>query len=267
MIRALLVGHLTWNIPLLITFAIVTLIYLIQLNKLRPLKSYKQIMLFLVGWWLLYLIIGSPLLAISYLSFSFHMIQMSLLYFIIPPLILLGIPRDMYKRLVNHRFIRPLTIRLISPKAALIIFSILFFMYHLPFVLTIITQQALFQQSFLTLLFFLSFFMWWPISSPDPKARLKSQARKKFVFQSGMYIMPACLMFIVSALLEGASNPFLGEMTAHLCLPQDSSIEVLPPPFNTKYDQILAGCFMMGLHKGGLMVTCKLESHMKSFIP
>lgn len=262
MIKALLVGQLTWNIPLLMMFTIITIVYIIQLYKIQPLSHVKQPVLFFCGWWLLYLAIGSPLLAISYLSFSFHMIHMSFLYFIIPPLILLGIPYDMYKRFMNLRILHYVRHWRISPKVALISFSLLFFMYHLPFILSIISQYSLIQQSFLTLLFVIAFFMWWPITSPDSNQRFSSQPRKKFIFESGLYIMPACLMFIISALLEGMSNPFLSEMTAHLCLPQSSTIELLPPPFNTKYDQILAGCFMMGMHKGGLMVTCKLESHM-----
>lgn len=33
---------------------------------------------------------------------------------------------------------------------------------------------------------------------------------------------------------------------------------LLPAPFHTKYDQVAAGLFMMGLHKIALTVGCKL---------
>lgn len=259
MITALLAGQLTWNIPLFLCALFISIIYLIYVKRNKPFDKLLQPVLFLTGIWMLYLITGSPLLAISYLSFSFHMIQMSFLFFIIPPLVLLGIPASFYEKAIALPFITKIKKLFLAPKVALIAFATLFLLYHFPFFLTILSEHPTMQNAYLAVLFLLSFRMFWPIASPNPKKRIFTEKRKKYVWESSIYIMPACLMFIISGLFDGMNNPFLGEVAAHLCLPAGSDIQLLPPPFNTKYDQMLAGGFMMGLHKAGLGLTCRLE--------
>ncbi|MEI3605762.1 cytochrome c oxidase assembly protein [Pseudogracilibacillus sp. SE30717A] len=258
MITVFLADQLTWNLPLLFIILVVSGFYIISQRRNLSFTKKMQPILFLTGVWLLYGMIGSPLVAFSYLSFSFHMIQMSMVFFIVPPLILLGIPKPVYNKIVHLPYINRLP-HIITPKIALIIFAGLFLLYHLPVFLSFVSQFSGLQKIYLTVLFILSFRMFWPIASPDPNERLLSNRRKKYIWQSSMYIMPACMLFIISALLDGMHNPFLNQIAAHLCLPSGSSIQILPPPFNTKYDQMMAGAIMMGLHKFGLMVTCKLE--------
>ncbi|MEI3612825.1 cytochrome c oxidase assembly protein [Pseudogracilibacillus sp. SO30301A] len=261
MITALLAEQLIWDIPHLVFTMMITCSYILYV-KHNPPPSIKplQPILFLVGIWLLYVMIGSPLLAFSYLSFSFHMIQMSFLFFIIPPLILLGIPERLYKKMEAF-YLKWKMPAIIEPKIALISFAILFLLYHLPNILSILTDYPILQKTYVILLFLLSFRMVWPIASPNPRDRFLTEKRKKYLWQSSVYIMPACMVFIISALFGSMNNPFLGEVAAHLCLPADRTIQVLPAPFNTKYDQMLAGFFMIGLHKIGLVVTCRLEKN------
>ncbi len=258
MIKIFLADQLTWNIPLLFITIFITIFYVIYQSNCRSTNKMFQPILFLLGIWLLYVVIGSPLLALSYLSFSFHMIQMSFMFFIIPPLILLGIQQREYNKVKNVPSIRRLS-RMIPPKTALVLFAILFLLYHLPVFLTLLSQYSEIQKLYLTVLFLLSFRMFWPIASPNPNERFLLSKRKKYIWQSSIYIMPACMIFIISALLDGMDNPFLNQMATHLCLPADTTIQVLPPPFNTKYDQMMAGAVMMGMHKFGLIVTGKLE--------
>lgn len=51
-------------------------------------------------------------------------------------------------------------------------------------------------------------------------------------------------------------------MTATLCITpsQLSSFTILPLPFNTKFDQIMAGLLMLGMHKMALILTVRLGS-------
>ncbi|WP_369293410.1 cytochrome c oxidase assembly protein, partial [Alkalihalophilus pseudofirmus] len=53
---------------------------------------HRQPFLFFSSLILFYLTTGSPFAALSHLTFSSHMVQMSILFFIFPPLFLLGIP-------------------------------------------------------------------------------------------------------------------------------------------------------------------------------
>lgn len=257
----LLLGQLEWSIRLLIVLICITALYVFLLNRFTDMKFYhKQPLLFFLGISLLYFMAGSPLYSISHLSFSLHMIQMSILYFIIPPLTLLGIPESMFSQMLEFQKIQKIPRSFFLAKQALYIFAFLFLIYHLPFVLNILSQSPHLQNGYLSLLFILSFGMWWPIASPDPKQRLGKGHMKRYGFLNGLILMPACILFILTALIEAGSNPFLTQMTAHLCLPpQSSSFTLLPPPFNTKYDQIMAGLFMLGLHKFGLLMTFTLK--------
>src|SRR5699024_8364595 len=156
---------------------------------------------------------------------------------------------EIYENLIKRSFIIKIRLMSPTPKTALVIFATLFFLYHLPFLLQIITEYPLVQKAYLILLFMLTVNMWWPIASPNPKQRVRASERKKYLLESSWYIMPACLMFIISALFDGMNNPFLSEAATNLCLPADTTIDILPPPFNTKYDQVIAGVSMLGLHK------------------
>ena len=259
----LLQGQLIWNVPLLITLICLIGVYLFLLTRFTNMKIYhKQPLLFILGIGLLYLVVGSPLSSITQLSFSLHMIQMSILYFIIPPIILLGIPDRMFCPLLHTPFMKRISKFFFSPKTLLYIFAVLFLIYHLPFVLNILSQGEFLQNGYLLLLFMLAFGMWWPIASPNPNGRLSRTQMKRYAFLSGLILMPACMLFILTAFIDGGDNPFLSQITAHLCIPQSSSFSVLPPPFNTKIDQLMSGVFMLGLHKIGLMMTFKLGDKM-----
>ncbi len=203
---------------------------------------------------------GSPFSAISPLSFSLHMIQISVLFFIFPPIFMLGIPESMFKAIRKHSAIKGILKLFPPPKAALVAFAILFFMYHVPVMLNMLSQFSFIQHIYLLLLFLLAFHMWTPITSPDSSHRLHKEQLKRYAFKSSIFIMPACLLFIVNALVNGMDNPFLAERTAHLCIPYQttSTFSLLPPPFNTKYDQMMAGVFMLGMHKTGIKLSLRL---------
>lgn len=258
LLSALLAGQLMWNVPLLICGLLLLIIYFRYLKQHQIIAG-KQALLFIGGVGLLYIIIGSPLLPISYLSFSLHMIQMSILFFIIPPLLLLGIPWQIYEQFQNSILIKRISSISISPMLSLIFFAILFLLYHFPVFLIYISEHTVVQKGYVMILFILSLRMVWPIVSPHSNEQLSHTKRKRYISISGFIIMPACLLFIVSAFLQEMSNPFLSQLMTHLCLPANSSsVAILPAPFNTKYDQMIAGVFMLGLHKFSLQMTNRL---------
>lgn len=254
-------SHLLWNIPLLAVLICIAVLYGYLLRCVTTLQIYhKQPILLLLGLFFLYLIIGSPLSTISHLSFSFHMIQMSILFFIIPPVILLGIPVPMFQRIWGMSIIKKTSKLFLTPMVALITFSILFLIYHLPILLKILSQSPIFHNGYILLLFLLSFSMWWPIAAPDPKQRFSGEMKKRYAFLSGLIIMPACLLFIITAMMNEMNNPFLSQMSVALCLPSDfPSLNLLPSIFNSRIDQLMAGILMLGMHKLALMMTYRLE--------
>ncbi|MGN7385940.1 cytochrome c oxidase assembly protein [Sporosarcina sp. SAFN-015] len=260
-IRLFLDGQSPWDLSLLAVLICLACCYLFLVQRYsKMVLGNKQTFLFLLGFLLFYFTIGSPFAVISHLSFSLHMIQMSILYFIIPPLLLLGIPERLFIKAIELPKPRWIKKCKVPPKIALYIFAVLLFLYHLPFILTFLSTTSLLQNGYITILFSLSFTMWSPIASPDSKRQLCRQEMKRYAMTSGYVLMPACLFFIVAAFIGGIENPLFTQLTAHLCIPGTSNaITVLPPPFNTKYDQFMAGIVMMGLHKLGLVGTLSLQ--------
>ncbi|MBT2215231.1 cytochrome c oxidase assembly protein [Virgibacillus dakarensis] len=260
--KILLLGPITWHIPFLTGLLCIASLYVFFVKRVAKINlTHPQVLLFLFGIGLLYVITGSPLAKFSHLSSSLHMTQMSILYFIVPPVILLGIPKHLFEFLWKTPWMKKICKLLLPSMIALITFAILFFMYHLPIVLTVLTKSNSLHNGYLSFLFVLSFGMWWPIATPDPKQRLSNKQKKRYALLSGLILMPACVLFILNALFDGTNNPLLAQATSNLCFPLQSGsgpVSLLPPPFNTKLDQLAAGVFMMGLHKIGLMITVKL---------
>ncbi|MCJ8009813.1 cytochrome c oxidase assembly protein [Lederbergia wuyishanensis] len=240
----LLEGQLEWNFTLLFILAIIAIIYALLLKHFSNAKIYQlRPILFFTSLTLFFLMIGSPLSVISHLSFSFHMIQMSILYFIVPPLFLFGIPDKLKK--YNFKFLT---------NFALISFTVLFFLYHMPFVLQTLYQVSFLHKGYTALLFALAIFMWWPIVM---------RRNKRFALISGILLTPACLLFIVNGIMGGISNPFLQGLALNLCLPEHIDVgNLLPISINPRIDQIASGIVMMGLHKFGLMLISHISHHL-----
>ncbi|MEH7095029.1 cytochrome c oxidase assembly protein [Neobacillus vireti] len=236
---------LVWNFPLLAGLIGVYAFYIVLLHTYTEIKIYdKQPLLFFLSLTLLYLTIGSPLSSLNHLSFSLHMIQMSLLFFVIPPLFLLGIPEAsllMIKRL-NIPFL-----------AALVTFAILFFFYHFQAVLSYLSLHSSIHNSYLLLLMLLSLLVWRPIVT---------EQNKRFAFLSGIVLLPACSLLILSGLFGSGTNPLLSGMMASLCMTPtaQNSLSILPPPFNTRADLIIAGLLMMIIHKFAIVLTVRLKN-------
>jgi len=259
----LLQGQLLWNLPLLAALIFIGGLYVFLLQSLTKVKIHQQQpLLFFLSLAILYLIIGSPLSSLSHLSFSLHMLQLSILYFIIPPLFLLGMPDSLLQQFGKTSVSKKIGKFVIPPKAALYAFGALFLMYHFPVLLTFLSQYTVVHNGYLFVLLVLSFWMWRPIAAPDLKKDGSMRKNKRYVVLSGLVLMPACLLFVFNAILGEMNNPFLTQMTANLCMsPSDlSSFNILPSPFNTSFDQILAGILMLVMHKFGLTLTVRLRN-------
>jgi putative membrane protein len=263
----LLEGQSFWNAPLLAFLICIALLYVVLVLSFTKIKLHqKQPLLFFLSLCILYIAFGSPFETISHLSFSLHMLQLSILYFIVPPLLLLGIPGPFLQNIRGHTLIVRMNRITMTPIAALYAFGGLFLMYHFPVVLTTISQNTFIHNGYLFVLLLLSFRMWGPIASPDSNKDGSKRQNKRYLFLSGLVLMPACLLFILTALIGGMNNPLLTELTANLCISpsQLDSLNLLPAPFNTRLDQMFAGILMLGMHKFGLLLTVRLGKKVNS---
>src|SRR5690606_24507518 len=89
-------------ILVLAAYFLITVKYRHKFNKSEPLTK-KQGIVFTVSIILLYVIKGSPIDLMGHLMFYAHMIQMAVLYLVIPPLMIVGIPAWIWRTLFDKK--------------------------------------------------------------------------------------------------------------------------------------------------------------------
>ncbi|WP_245726292.1 cytochrome c oxidase assembly protein [Marininema mesophilum] len=168
---------------------------------------------------LIYYLATGPIGAFSHFLFSAHMTEMSLVYLIVPPLLLIGAPPSLLRRLWNiprwKRILRILT----HPLIALLTFNGLISIYHMPVVFdTIMGSMWLMQLSHIILMI-CAFMMWWPLVCPLPEEdRLSPLQKMGYIFADGVLLTPACAFLAFSGTLLYESFPG-GPMTTAIMPP------------------------------------------------
>ncbi|OUM94694.1 MAG: cytochrome c oxidase assembly factor CtaG [Thermobacillus sp. ZCTH02-B1] len=150
----------------------------------------------LSGFALFYLAQGGPLELLGHLNFMFHMINMSLSYLIVPPLVLLGTPAFIWRSLFGAAFWRKFR-WLTSPILSLLLFNGLFSFYHVPAVHDYIMTNYVIHALYYAILLIAAFLMWWHVVGPVPEWNRLSELRKMgYIFANGLLLTPACALII-----------------------------------------------------------------------
>lgn len=209
-----------------------------RLGNTESVPLHKKI-LFVCGLFLFYLGYGGPLYLMGHLMLSMHMTQMAVSLLIAPPLLILGTPTWLLKRIVEKipfkAFLRFFT----KPIVAILLFNILFSMYHFPIVFDYLMVHKLLHNLFQTVLFISALNMWWSIIIPVPEwirstdtqewKGLSELKRIGLIFLDGVLITPACALIIFASapLYATFSNPQIWAEALLLCLPGE---DVYVPP-------------------------------------
>ena len=202
---------LAWTLDptLLIGLALILGAYLYAIGpgrrRWRPEEqvSRAQITYFLAGWVTLALSLISPLdtLGDEYL-FSAHMIQHMLVAVVVPPLLLLGIPRWLADIALRNDIVRTVVRWLSHPIVAFGVFQADIWLWHAPALYDLtLANSAVHIIEHLTFLVF-GVFYWMPILSPTP---LVPRISRGFAV---LYLFVGCQpMVALGALLTFASTP------------------------------------------------------------
>lgn len=157
----------------------------------------RQVIYFLSAILLLYIVKGSPIDLMSHIMFSVHMVQMAILYLLIPPLFIIAIPVWLWRWILKGKRIQWFYSFFQQPLVALLNFNIFFSFYHIPFVFDHVNTNMWLHTGYTLLLFTFAFFMWFPLVHQIPEKESLSGIQKvAYIFGSGILLTPACALII-----------------------------------------------------------------------
>src|SRR5699024_6984158 len=122
------------------------------------------------------------------------------------------------------------------PLLAILIFNVLFSLYHVPIVFDTIKTSELLHAIAHIVLFFTSFMMWWPLLNPLQEAQTLTPIKKLgYIFANGILLTPACALIIFAngELYTTYTNPQAWATAMQLCVPSDlfQSLNISGPYF------------------------------------
>lgn len=134
--------------------------------------------------------------------FSAHMVQHMLFTLVAPPLLLLGTPDWMARRLLKPRWLMAVMRRLTRPLPALLLFNGLLVFTHWPWIVNASVNNELFHFGVHLALVGSAVLMWWPVFSPMTELpRISPPAQMLYLF--GQTIVPT----VPASFLTFAQHP------------------------------------------------------------
>lgn len=192
-----------WNLQLNLLFIGLAVVYLLITGPYRhkfPGKdpvSVSQKLYFMFAIFIANLAISSPLDLLAHELFSMHMLQMSLLFIVLPPFLWLGIPDWMIRPVIELKGIRPVFRFLTGPIVILFLFNGAISLYHVPIIFDAIMESHFLHYVSHTILLILALCMWWPVVCPVPEwDKTKPLLKLVFIFANGFLLTPACALIM-----------------------------------------------------------------------
>lgn len=250
-----------WSPYFALSLVVLTVFYFLLTVKWRdrfegsePLKA-RERNYFIASMILLYIVKGSPMDLLGHILFSVHMAQMALLLLIVAPFMMIGIPNWMWRKVFAitplAKFINLMT----KPIVALLVFSLMFSLYHYPIVLDTVKLNVFLHAGFTITIFISALFLWWPlINTLEGQPQLHGLKKIGYVILSALLITPACtlIIFVDVPVYETYMTGEAWLQAMALCVPA-GTLASLPPSITgpqlftsmpALYDQQLGGIIM-----------------------
>ncbi|MHC0037299.1 cytochrome c oxidase assembly factor CtaG [Pseudoneobacillus sp. C159] len=212
---------LLFMMMILALYFVITVYRRERFSHSEPLKRSEAIF-FTTAIILLYFTKGGPLDLMGHLMFYAHMIQMAVLYLIIPPILIIGVPVWFWRKMINLSYVKPVFNFFSKPLIAIVLFNGMFSFYHIPKIFDAIKMSMLLHASYTTLLFVFAIFMWWPLINRLPEYESLSGLKKiAYVFADGVLLTPACalIIFADTPMYTTFSDPTAWMQALKLCVP------------------------------------------------
>ena len=220
--------------------------------------SARQQIYFYTALLLLYIIKGSPIDLLTHIMLSAHMTQLALFYLVFPIFILKGIPVWIWKKVVDAPIIRPLFNLFSQPIISLVLFNLLFSVYHMPVIFNFSKTSQIAHTSISIVILTSAFLMWWTVVAPiKERDKMIPLLKIGYIFANAALITPACVLIIFATdpLFASYSSDGAWLQAMSLCVPGDvlqgiaidiSGAEMFSP-MSTMEDQQLGGIIMQTL--------------------
>lgn len=175
----LLTGAWTWDLSVIIGSVALLGLYLAAVHF----RFNRQTVLFSAGVLVMFFALESPLEALGdTYSFSAHMLQHLLLILLVPPLLLMGMPRWLTRLILNWPLANRLERILGRPLVAWLLGMVTLWVWHLP-----VLYNATLLNEKIHIIEHLSFLVtatifWWPVLAPLPERRLSPLATIPYLF-------------------------------------------------------------------------------------
>ena len=192
-----------------------------RFNDSAPLTT-RQAVYFLTAMTLLYIAKGSPLDLLSHIMFSAHMTQMALLYLVVVPLFIIAVPVWMWRAILEMPGVKQLFRLFRKPLIALLVFNVLFSLYHIPLVFDFVKTGMWIHAGYTTVLFITAMLMWFPLVNQLPEHESLSGVKKvAYIFGSGILMTPACalIIFANAPMYDTFTNAESWVSAMQLCVP------------------------------------------------
>lgn len=231
-----------------------------RLGESLPTPTVGQQIFFYSGMLLLYLVKGAPLDLLSHIMMTAHMIQMAILYFVVPILVIRGLPEWMLRKFITLPIVKPIFRFFSQPIIAFVIFNSFFALYHIPFLFDFTKEHQIVHIIVTLFLFVAAIFMWWPLVTPlREHNKLQPLLKMAYLLGSVFVIAIPCALIIFAPvpLFEAYSSQGAWVQAMSLCVPPDVlnglSGDISGPdmfsPLDIQEDQQLGGIMMMSLQE------------------
>ncbi|MGM0878186.1 MAG: cytochrome c oxidase assembly protein [Bacillota bacterium] len=187
-----------WNF-ILAGALVVTLAVFIYLFK-KEREFLKKFFFFFFALVVFYLAMGSPLhLLGDHYLFSAHMLEQSLIYTALPPLLLLGFPNRFIEPIIHFGLKYKILSFLKYPLIPLLLFNVLFSFYYIPIIFNEVISNNILHNLTHIILTITALFMWVPlIPMVKELDRLTDVQKIGYIFAAGILLTPACALIIFS---------------------------------------------------------------------
>lgn len=263
-----------WNPDIIVLCVILLIAYYAVISIFRkeipgsePV-SVKQQVLYILGVLVIYIGKGSPIFLLGHILFSVHMVEMTFVYLLAPPLIIMGIPRWAYENMLKPKVIRKIFNLFTLPIVTLLLFNAMFTFYHFSFIFDYVYTREELHAVVSVFLFLAAFLMWWPILNPLPDDNKLSDLKKiGYIIVNGILLTPACAyIFLAEDVLYSAfSDPKIWAVVMGFCLPTNTTLDmnklvaeffnVFPPLQDQKFAGVLMKVLQEVIYVGFLIVV------------